>query len=67
MDRNGVGVVTGAIEAYDPLSDSWATGPSMPTPRAHAAAAWLGGKFYTIDGIEGGTLTSVVEALSTSY
>jgi hypothetical protein len=67
VDRNGLAVVTGAIEAYDPLSDTWATGPSMPTPRAHTAAAWVGGKLYTIDGIMGGPLTAVVEALSTSY
>jgi N-acetylneuraminic acid mutarotase len=67
VDRNGLAVVTGALEAYDPLSDTWATGPSMPTPRAHAASAWAGGRFYTIDGIRGGPLTSVVEALSTSY
>ena len=68
VDRNGLAVVTGAVEAYDPLNDTWATGPSMPTPRAHAAAAWVGGRLYILDGIiRGGPLTSVVEALSTSY
>jgi len=65
VDRNGL--VTGTTEAYDPLIDAWATGPSMPTLRAHTAAAWVGGKLYTIDGIMGGPLTAVVEALSTSY
>jgi N-acetylneuraminic acid mutarotase len=67
VDRNGEAVVTDIVEAYDPVTDTWATGPSMPTARGHAASAWAGGKFYTIDGIRGGPLTSVVEALSTSY
>jgi len=67
VDRNGLAVVTGAIEAYDPLSDTWATGPSMPTPRAHATSAWAGGKLFVIDGIRGGPLSSQVEALSTTY
>ena len=66
VDQNGLAVSTDVVEAYDPLTDTWATGPSMPTPREHAASAWAGGKFFVIDGISGSPL-SQVEALSTMY
>jgi len=58
--------LTDVVEAYDPLTDTWATGPSMLGPRGFGASAWAGGKFFTIDGTEG-SLSSRVEALSTSY
>jgi len=67
VDRDGLAVSTGVVEAYDPLSDTWATGPSLPTARGHAAAAWAGGKFFVIDGIADGSLSSRVDALSTTY
>lgn len=67
VDRNGVAASTDLVEAYDPLSDTWATGPSLPTARGHAAAVWAGGKFFVIDGIADGSLSSRVEALSTAY
>jgi N-acetylneuraminic acid mutarotase len=67
VDRNGVAASTDVVEAYDPLSDTWATGPSLPTARGHAVAVWAGGKFFVIDGIADGSLSSRVEALSTTY
>jgi N-acetylneuraminic acid mutarotase len=67
VNQNGLAVSTDVVEGYDPLTDTWATGPSLPTPRGHAASAWAGGKFFVIDGIRGGPLTSQVEALSTTY
>jgi N-acetylneuraminic acid mutarotase len=67
VDRNGLAVSTDVLEAYDPLKDTWATGPSLPTARGHAVAAWAGGKFFVIDGIADGSLSSRVEALSTTY
>ena len=65
--RNGLAVVTDIVEAYDPVTNRWATGPSMPTARGHAVSAWAGGKFFVIDGIAGGPLSNRVEALSTTY
>jgi hypothetical protein len=66
VDRNGVAAATDIVEAYDPSTDSWATGPSLPTARGLAAAVWAG-KLFVIDGIGDGALSSQVEALSTRY
>jgi N-acetylneuraminic acid mutarotase len=62
-----VWVSTDVVEAYDPLTDTWATGPSMLAPRGFGASAWAGGRFFTIDGLTDGALSSRVEALSTVY
>jgi N-acetylneuraminic acid mutarotase len=59
-------VMTDVVEAYDPLTDTWAAGPSMLAPRGFGASGWAGGKFFTIDGTTP-SLTSRVEALSTMY
>lgn len=67
VNQNGLGVVTDVVEAYDPLSDTWAKGPSLLTPKALAASAWAGGRFFVLDGINDGALSSGVEALSTRY
>jgi N-acetylneuraminic acid mutarotase len=68
LDDNGLAVATDVVEAYDPLTDTWATGPSMLAPRRHGAAAWgRGNLFFTIDGLTDGTIDSRVEALSTAY
>ena len=67
VDRDGLAVVTDVVEAYDPLTNTWATGPSLLTARGHATSAWAGGKYFVIDGITDGSLTGRVEALSTAY
>jgi N-acetylneuraminic acid mutarotase len=59
-------VATDTVEAYDPLTDTWATGPSMLAPRRHGPSAWADGKFFTLTGVTG-SLSSRVEALSTAY
>jgi N-acetylneuraminic acid mutarotase len=35
-----------AIEAYDPLTNSWSKLPSMPMPRHGCAGAVIGNRFY---------------------
>jgi hypothetical protein len=61
-------VATEVVEAYDPLTNTCATGPSMLAPRRHGPSAYAAGKFFTIDGVEKtGVLSSRVEALSTAY
>jgi hypothetical protein len=45
---------TDVVEAYDPLSGTWATGPSMLAPRGFLASAGAGGKLFTIDGLTDG-------------
>jgi len=38
------------LEIYDPATDSWTPGPSMPAPRDHAGVAAVNGKLYVIGG-----------------
>lgn len=46
-----VGWVVGTVEGYDPGTDSWATGASIPTARqAFGAASATNGKIYTMGG-----------------
>jgi hypothetical protein len=40
-----------AIEAYDPLTDSWSTLPSMPMPRHGAAGAVIANRLYLVSGM----------------
>ena len=40
-----------AIEAYDPLTDSWIKMPSMPMPRHGAAGAVIGNRLYLVSGM----------------
>jgi N-acetylneuraminic acid mutarotase len=40
-----------AIEAYDPVTNSWSTLPSMPMPRHGAAGAVIGNRFYLVSGM----------------
>ena len=42
--------VTAIVEIYDPATDSWSTGNSMPTARKYAAVAELNGVIYVIGG-----------------
>ena len=60
---------TTKVEAYDPVTDTWAEGPPLPSHRALGGSAYVGGKFYTLGGTVNGLngVSSKVEALSTSY
>jgi len=40
-----------AIEAYDPLTDSWSKLPPMPMPRHGAAGAVIGNRLYLVSGM----------------
>lgn len=43
-------VSTGRVEVYDPLSDTWRRGPSMPAPRHDLGAAGLASRIYALGG-----------------
>lgn len=46
----GEDATVGIVEEYDPLTDSWTTKASMPTPRAGLAVGVVDGKIYAIGG-----------------
>ena len=57
-----VSVITDAVEAYDPNTDTWTSKAPMPTPRAGMAAVVVDGMLYAIGGSgEHGEFTDVVE------
>ena len=43
---------TGAVEVYDPATNTWETKTPMPTPRADLSASVVNGKIYLIGGKE---------------
>jgi N-acetylneuraminic acid mutarotase len=43
-------IVTGAVEEYDPATNTWRTRAPMPTGRNHFFAAAVDGKIYAING-----------------
>jgi hypothetical protein len=45
--------VCNTLEIYDPATDSWTKGTSMPTPRAGLGVAASGGKIYAVGGRTG--------------
>jgi hypothetical protein len=64
------GVPASSLYVYDPLTDTWAAGPTMLRPTKNAAAAYTGGKLFVFGGnnsIDLRQASSFVEALSTSY
>jgi N-acetylneuraminic acid mutarotase len=56
-----------AIEAYDPLTNSWSKLPSMPMPRHGVAGAVIGNRFHLVSGMiqSAGALTFLDPTLST--
>jgi len=56
-----------AIEAYDPVTNSWMTLPSMPMPRHGVAGAVIGNRFHLVSGMiqSAGALTFLDPTLST--
>ncbi len=47
-------ISVGAVEEYDPVTNTWRQRSSMPTPRNHATAGVVNGKIYVIGGRVGG-------------
>ncbi|MSO20913.1 MAG: hypothetical protein EXQ56_10715 [Acidobacteria bacterium] len=41
---------TATLEIYDPVTDSWSSGPPMPTARHSVGAGTLDGKLYAVGG-----------------
>jgi N-acetylneuraminic acid mutarotase len=59
-NRSGLGTsFTGAIEVYDPATDSWETKKPMPKPRAQFEANMVNGKIYLAGGRTGGQNSTV--------
>ena len=56
-----------AIEAFDPVTNSWMTLPSMPMPRHGVAGAVIGNRFHLVSGMiqSAGALTFLDPTLST--
>jgi hypothetical protein len=52
-----VGPNTGRLDIYDPATDTWSVGPSMPTPRGGIAGAPAAGRFWVFGGEAGGGVT----------
>ena len=50
-DIMGQQLATDANEVYDPLTDTWETKTSLPTPRHDLGAQTVNGKIYTLSGI----------------
>ena len=50
------GPALGRVERYDPVSDTWATMPNMPTARNHLAAAAANGVLYALGGFNNALL-----------
>jgi hypothetical protein len=55
------------VEIYDPTSDSWTTGPALPTPVFIGAAGVIGSKIYVTGGYNAsGTINGNLYVLDTS-
>jgi N-acetylneuraminic acid mutarotase len=56
-----------SVEAFDPLTNSWMTLPSMPMPRHGVAGAVIGNRFHLVSGMmqSAGAMTFLDPTLST--
>ncbi|HEY76264.1 MAG TPA: hypothetical protein G4O00_08800 [Thermoflexia bacterium] len=54
--------ITGAVEVYNPIDDTWSRGPEKPTPVTYVTGGVIDGKAYVPGGCtEGGAATDVLE------
>ena len=56
---NGSGIITGAVEVYDPATNTWSALASMPTAVVNAASVALNGQLYVFGGNNGTDLAIV--------
>lgn len=45
------GTATGLVQIYDPVTDTWSQGPSLPSPRASGALVYLEGVLHYFGGL----------------
>jgi N-acetylneuraminic acid mutarotase len=65
--KNGPDPILGTVEAYDPLTDTWSTKATMPTPRSNFAIVAVNGIIYAIGGVTntGVTYPNTTRAIQT--
>lgn len=51
------------LEVYDPVADSWSSGPPLPEGLREAAGAVSGGTFYVFGGFDSGVVSPEVYAI----
>lgn len=64
-DIQGHGYLTDVVEIYDPLTDTWQTGPPLPSARDGMGAVLCGHGIYAIGGDRGYYSVAVNEFLET--
>ena len=66
IGRNGQAI--SAVEAYDPMTDTWTKRPDMPTARAFLCTNAVNGKIYAIGGsIDLITVSPLAEGVVEEY
>jgi len=56
-----------AVEAYNPVTNTWTTLAPLPTPRIKAAGAVVNGVFYTLGGQSGTPAYSTISAKNEAF
>jgi N-acetylneuraminic acid mutarotase len=60
--NNGSGAAFGRVDMYNPASNTWSSRSTMPTARAAASGAAVGGKLQVIGGRNGNIYLNTMEA-----
>jgi hypothetical protein len=58
--RDG-GTYLNTVEAYDPVADSWAARPAMPTPRSALGVGVINQLLYAVGGGNNGSVFAINE------
>jgi N-acetylneuraminic acid mutarotase len=66
-DAGSSSQLNSSLEIYDPESDSWSSGPDIPTPRAALAASAVNGSVYFMGGGDQSTLDTLQTGIVESY